>query len=1376
MKKVFSLFLSVIMMVSVLTVGNVTSFADDFENSPYAYVSNISITSVKDGTGPFDSDNEPGNDSSSSNDVVRSFDKLIYDINTSMQSIDTSKSFSTGKLCFNVELPADITKARFDVANMKWLTDYTIEYFDKDGNSLAKGTKEELDNSYRASDEIPGDGKGHSSGNTGGADSYTTPVVKQVLSGSFELSSKDGTIVIPGTQSLNIYIQVLAATNGTQIQPTFCTYVENNKNNIGGIQNTTVKANPATVSSKLKLDVRASTTRAGVGYSGVWDLDCDDYDMQETSNIDLKKQTDELTSENKVVGKMYLYTLEYMLKNDNSDKGLKGLELPIGDITCDLSFTEKLYNNKNNKLEDYAKPVIWDYGEDDITKGKTDNHWHRNPTLDGRQDLSLRSSNNSTPYNKIYSKFQTGSYFCYNGGSLLIGDLDESAKITNASTLFTGGNTTTVTSTLSNYDFNFDNSFDYPSNYNVGKSYDYAFPLRGSSSGDIIDKSKGFFATDIINVIFPVESIDEDMANTQIEASFTINKVDENGNTIKDDSGKAISTVKANSISGMINKEKDLTNNGRTFKEAVFSKGVVDARSSFTKLHSKGYADKFLGVSWWQNRHSDAASFLGDTISMWGVAQFNTNYTDNYPITQINLLQKFDTKALSIAKDESIKIVNYEQDKTTILYGADATYPNGYDSNKAKSNSNDGTGIGGMDRINSASFENFKYYSDLESLENDGYTCSAILVEFKGENQKAQGWGNVSVDIPVKVTDDENMLGKTVCTVCNVTAWTQKSFSQEDSLNGNVPVNWENAVYDSTEKISVLSDYITPNYSRCNGNFVKSEWENGVLKSGTPGGADWGDSLLLIDYNSKTNISPDKTVYDFNKGEQTVTYTVSNSTNINSENNSQGVNEKYGDITNDIWTENPDVLSLNSVSCDGVKISKDSNSPTRITYDVTRKDGTIDSVTSSVWYETLNDTEKGNYFRIHYSNVAIGYSLPNLLVTAKIGNKVNNNQSITSLSSVRNENDTRSLSEARGNLSKCSFTVSKLAATATCKEVSQKYAEPNDEFTYTIKYDNNGNTDLGSILFCDNLPLNHDYRGTSCTEILQVKEINIECSDINEDIELYISKDTSGLSYDNFNEDIFNSIFDTSIMSSKENINYVNTDSNTIRSIGIKSSGLAKGESIIMTFTVKVPKIAKANDIYKNSAVFYTDNKSLFTNVVSTEIVSRSISGNVWEDTNENGLLDDTESLVDTEVTLLKEDSNGNYQKVKTTNTVGGHYEFSGLTTGTYIVAFDDDNLKGYFSTTKYEVGDDDSINNKASESSDINYLYQIKRPITFVPAADMTNNNATVENQNLGLIKITVMLPDAGTNAWIFVVTAGIGLMLISIVLTFRKKKSNVS
>ena len=63
-------------------------------NGDLGYISSIDTKEVKTGTGPFDENDEPGNDSSENNDIVRSFDQITWTYNLTFKLKDADSGTS----------------------------------------------------------------------------------------------------------------------------------------------------------------------------------------------------------------------------------------------------------------------------------------------------------------------------------------------------------------------------------------------------------------------------------------------------------------------------------------------------------------------------------------------------------------------------------------------------------------------------------------------------------------------------------------------------------------------------------------------------------------------------------------------------------------------------------------------------------------------------------------------------------------------------------------------------------------------------------------------------------------------------------------------------------------------------------------------------------------------------------------------------------------------------------------------------------------------------------------------------------------------------------------------------------------------------------
>ena len=151
-------------------------------NGDLGYISSIDTKEVKTGTGPFDKDDEPGNDSSEDNDVVRSFDQITwtYQLNFSLKEPDSGTSLKGGVIQITASLPEELANiVEWDIESMKWLSNGNLS---EDGISLS--------GEYSMSEEI---------------------------------------VTIPGNQEVIFVLKVKNAVNGTKIQPSFTFMLEGNE-------------------------------------------------------------------------------------------------------------------------------------------------------------------------------------------------------------------------------------------------------------------------------------------------------------------------------------------------------------------------------------------------------------------------------------------------------------------------------------------------------------------------------------------------------------------------------------------------------------------------------------------------------------------------------------------------------------------------------------------------------------------------------------------------------------------------------------------------------------------------------------------------------------------------------------------------------------------------------------------------------------------------------------------------------------------------------------------------------------------------------------------------------------------------------------------
>ena len=157
-----------------------------------AIVEKVDISSKITGTGPFDDNDEPGNDSSESNNIVRSFDTVTWNLEATTalnrtghgsEDVNTYSQFRGGVIYVEAKLPEE------NAGLMKWSLD---------------------DMAWAGDTGVLSD------------DGLT-------FTGQYEMS--DEIITVPGKQTLTLVLKVEGAGNGTKLTPTFRVWMQGNETN-----------------------------------------------------------------------------------------------------------------------------------------------------------------------------------------------------------------------------------------------------------------------------------------------------------------------------------------------------------------------------------------------------------------------------------------------------------------------------------------------------------------------------------------------------------------------------------------------------------------------------------------------------------------------------------------------------------------------------------------------------------------------------------------------------------------------------------------------------------------------------------------------------------------------------------------------------------------------------------------------------------------------------------------------------------------------------------------------------------------------------------------------------------------------------------------
>ena len=750
-------------------------------------------------------------------------------------------------------------------------------------------------------------------GSTAGTESYTTAIASQRLTGwTMVTGSSDNANVLSGTKTFSAGVQVLNAEQGTKFQPTFKVWLDGNEENKGAIDDggdgspvleNIVTADVVTASADARYNVEFKknsdlnyrswfdfftgdelTGSSTVSYSinGKTLTGADIYRLLEALSAleenhgksDPSKYTanagtiDEsllcglaLADYKEVFsniryGRMTGYGLTLQLYNaaDDTDnlsaKGLRGMNLPVGDVTFDLNLKLTATNDNNQPFDEDGNYTIllWDYNRnipsnvdygtrtvDDhsVTIYKGDTGWDRNmywngesrsPYARGCGPYNYQFATSSSTVNKSYWGGDWGMTWSGSGGAASSSESDGMIP----GDVTGDGSSASYHFRVSGFDFDFSDlaGMNFPTN-RAGSSL-----IQSGWNSYIGCFSAGYIQT--LNV-FP-------RYQTQ-----TVNLASE----LKVDNFSA----QTRAGDAIIN-ETLLTDNALTDKIELYASGSLAKGNSFTKLGSQSMSTNYLGTDYWLTSY-DCSVYAGDTVALLGYGLLSA--TSDYRIRAMNLLQLFDSRVLSVAADDT----TYTADggpysaldlsnggnpgTTTILYAADPDHKGGYDTV-------DGCdGLSGnevMQYMNEVREEDLVYYTSLEALENDGYTCIGVLMELRDCDLSAGTYQHLTV--PVRINgDDPALINQTAGTVNTVRVW-----CGEGQMSG---VSWADGAWDSETEKNTLDGYVeitgsagADGYSAKVENtkyYEKTRYENGKWAGGHTNGTPYGNTLLILGYD-----------------------------------------------------------------------------------------------------------------------------------------------------------------------------------------------------------------------------------------------------------------------------------------------------------------------------------------------------------------------------------------------------------------------------------------------------------------------------------------------------------------------------------------------
>ena len=355
-----------------------------------------------------------------------------------------------------------------------------------------------------------------------------------------------------------------------------------------------------------------------------------------------------------------------------------------------------------------------------------------------------------------------------------------------------------------------------------------------------------------------------------------------------------------------------------------------------------------------------------------------------------------------------------------------------------------------------------------------------------------------------------------------------------------------------------------------------------------------------------------------------------------------------------------------------------------------------------------------------YNNWQINHDAPNypeITFTADISASLSNNASLSIKSVIYSQEDNRDVELHR--TSKYGIVISNLAGSKAIKEINKPLIETNEPFVVTSMLGNISDDDLINIKTLEILPTNNNGSSFNGNYTIKVKKL------LDDQKIYYTTNDINniGITKDSYGK---NTIKDVDLETDSRWTEITLNDIIPSNATAIASTIEKVEATSEKYFELEIiPTNNKANDYYSFNFNATSDNfrQAIKSNTVVTRVVSRNISGLIFNDSNHNSIRDNDETLIkDIKVSILKDN-----QIINEAITTDGHYSFSNLSSGNYSIIFS--NIPEKYGLVDKDKGNNDENDNDAFYENG-NILIKISLPIT----SQMNEHEYSSLNNDLGL------------------------------------------
>ncbi len=1046
-------------------------------NAGDAIVTNVEWTAIQDGISPWDSNNNAGNDTGDSNKIVRTFDTVNYQFNVTMDHTDESSTYSEALLRFEFVIPVNSTSTAYDEIEI-------------DTSSMAWMVQESEDAEHKPEIRV----------GTRTISGTSTPVM--ILSCYAKLEPSDGNeSVVPGQYGQNLVLKVLNKKNGDTIKPTVRVDFD-----VNGWTTSTRKeaaADTVTVTAAPNYNIQLKSDSSMSYY--------DTFDFSSGNSTAIDKNWG-----SSVQGRLNYYGVTLQLYNTNASKGLKGIELPQGDITFDLKLTTTYETASTGTTRDvssaYPQLVYMAESMQYIESGGTATNGR---VMKGAQ----RYATGLAPF---------GNY------DVITATADKSNGARENNTVYDGGtwsvsrtNSTTVRVTIKDYEIDLDK-----------------LPTRNAnSSTNSYGANVGCFSAGQICLVQPFNTRG---SSTYVESGSDYDIVSTYGygdfNT-----DVSVINMSATSVSGQTLKDSTGTNDAQavtTDDNANVTVQLVPAGGIMSKVsyNDPDTMKSGLGAGTADNGYDSAT--IGSNISLtMGLTFRSQNFEHNDMYLATNLT-KFDGDAITITADP------YQVDES--FSGQDGhVQADAY--RYLYATKSDGSNWSSLTEMRNTYEDDLVFYESRSDVPS-GHKIVGILNIFIGPNDHNTSLDYYYAFVKAQVNSDTDLIGNTYPTLATVRLWTKEGIA---NISGN-KIRWQSAANGGTAWNNYLSDIewefmhaltvdssstmdwmlIDTSVNSISARAAARVANKGYLANGNVTGATLetyrptvysaggratdhntnrrhdGDTLLVVGHTTSitkalsqtTSSGTAKDTYNLDNSQDIVDWELQPSSTV-------GGNAKGTTTTITIVDQLPGYLSYikGSAYYGGTYTQTSENGGTKgsITGGKKREprvtpvysNGVL-QYTNLVW--VFEDIEVGSAMEKIYYSTEIG-------ADRIIGAGTLSTDDVTNTVKIYSTLDNRLASVSNGNYAEVGINVVKGSALSFGKRVYQDEVEYNGKIDYKVYYDNNASTDADVVLL-DTMPYT-GYNGSDFDGSYTISSFSmhtdLETGEIPDGVEVYYTTENT---------------------------------------------------------------------------------------------------------------------------------------------------------------------------------------------------------------------------------------------------------------------------